>query len=688
MKKIYLSLLLVAVTFTALKAQIFVTETGGTQGNDGTSWDAAYDKSKLQEAINEAENATVKEVWVAKGTYNPTEYLTGTADIDKSFILRNGVKIYGGFAGGEPASYDLNLRNFTTNATILSGDFGGGINARHVVVNIANISGAVLDGFTITGGKATGSGNSGGVTRSTGGGMSINTNASISFTNLIIENNSATGNGGGVYLSLNATGQEEKAIFTNVKFINNKGARGGTLYAITDAGSTALLEITNSNFSGSEGTLGGALYIYRIPTNILGTTFENTLATGNGGVINIEYGTHKISSSRFLNNTSTATSAIYIFRGILSLNNSIFYKNENVNSIIHVGSSTAKGTLNATNNTFYENKIVTPDATAGVITYRNTSFGETNLYNNIFRNNTDASNNLFDISREIPSSGVILRLKSNLLETDYTLTNTNVTVSNNKVYTVGLPLFGTNTANPAAADFLNLVEGQATEAGDNDLAKNAAILSDPDLLGTDLVGNPRKMHTNIDLGALEYQGTLPVQFDYFKAKKEGATANLTWRTLAENNNSHFIVQRGSSTADFVDIKRIEANGNTNEPKTYNYIDQNPLAGINYYRLVQYDYNGDHEVLGEQALTFTLNGSQNLVYPNPASKYVSVKFTSVSGIATIDLVNLTGQNVISKDYSISASGEITIDLSGVSAGTYVLWINKGKANNDKKLLVVK
>lgn len=686
MKKIYMVLLLTFMGTTILKAQKFVTENGGTSGNDGDTWETAYDKTKLQQAINEAESATTKEVWVAKGTYKPTENLTGSADIDKSFILRNGVKIYGGFAGGE---LNTNARTniSTTNETILSGDFGGGVNTRHVVVNIANISGAVLDGFTITGGKAKDTGTSGGVTRSTGGGMSINNNASITFANLIIQNNSATGNGGGVYLTLDATGQEEKAIFNNVKFLNNEGVRGGTMYATTASGSTAVLEITNSYFNGSKGTLGGVFYINRIPTSISRTTFENTTATGNGGVINIEYGTHKINFSSFIGNTSTAQSIVYLFRGVLNLSNSIFYNNSNSNSIIHSGSSTAKGTLTAVNNTFYKNKFTDvanadADIGAGVITFRNTSFGEANIYNNIFRDNTDNANNLYDISRIQPSSGTILNLKFNLFETAYTLTEAKVAVSNNKIYSASLPVFGANTTNPAGADFLNIVEGQATEAGDNTLATNAGVLP-----GTDLAGNPRKTHTNIDLGAYEYQGTLPVQFDYFKAKKEGTTANLTWRTLAEKNSSHFMVQRGSSTANFVDIKRVEANGNTNEPNIYNYTDQNPLAGINYYRLVQYDYNGDYEVLGQQALSFALNGSQNLVYPNPASKYVTVKLPDLSGIATIDLVNLTGQKIISKSYNISANGEITIDLSGVSAGTYILWINKGKANNDKKMLIV-
>src|SRR5690606_8215066 len=107
MKKLYLILFLITLNSTVLFAQIYVTETGA--GNkDGTSWINAYDNTQLQTAINRA--TAGEQVWVAKGTYKPTEDLsttnlltdgiTPTTDRDKAFILKAAVEIYGGFAGG------------------------------------------------------------------------------------------------------------------------------------------------------------------------------------------------------------------------------------------------------------------------------------------------------------------------------------------------------------------------------------------------------------------------------------------------------------------------------------------------------------------------------------------------------------------------------------------------------------
>ena len=58
---------------------------------------------------------------MAAGTYTP-----GSERVD-SFALKNGVEVYGGFAGvadEAPGSFDLADRDFVANETILSGEIG------------------------------------------------------------------------------------------------------------------------------------------------------------------------------------------------------------------------------------------------------------------------------------------------------------------------------------------------------------------------------------------------------------------------------------------------------------------------------------------------------------------------------------------------------------------------------------
>jgi predicted outer membrane repeat protein len=115
--------------------------------SDGSSWANAH--TDLQSALAAA--SPDEEIWVASGSYKPTS----TADRTISFTLKNGVAVYGGFAGTETLR---DQRNYETNVTVLSGDIGlendNSDNSYHVVVGSNTNASAILDGFTITAGNA------------------------------------------------------------------------------------------------------------------------------------------------------------------------------------------------------------------------------------------------------------------------------------------------------------------------------------------------------------------------------------------------------------------------------------------------------------------------------------------------------------------------------------------------------
>ncbi|MHB1132413.1 MAG: choice-of-anchor Q domain-containing protein [Chloroflexota bacterium] len=213
---------------------------GGT--GDCLSWASACD---LQAAITAA--VAGDHIWVAAGSYKPG---TGVSD---TFTLRDGVAIYGGFAGTESL---LSERNWATNFTVLSGDIDHndtldahgvtttltGNNSYHVVTAPGILtSSAIVDGFTITGGHATysSSDNGGGAlvygsptlrnlifTRNYGyfgGGMYVSgTGISPSLTNVVFRSNTALQYGGGVFVSSGSS-----PVLTNVTFSGNTAATGG-----------------------------------------------------------------------------------------------------------------------------------------------------------------------------------------------------------------------------------------------------------------------------------------------------------------------------------------------------------------------------------------------------------------------------------------------------------------------------
>lgn|GEM_PF-2265152 len=137
-----------------LPSAIHVKPAGSDDAN-GLSWATA--KATLQGALDTAVSGD--QIWVAAGTYKPTsDYGLGIGDRGKHFRAKNGVPIYGGFAGTETG---LSQRDWEDNVTILSGDLDGdgaisNGDAYAVFYQPDNIT-LILDGFTIMGGNWSGS---------------------------------------------------------------------------------------------------------------------------------------------------------------------------------------------------------------------------------------------------------------------------------------------------------------------------------------------------------------------------------------------------------------------------------------------------------------------------------------------------------------------------------------------------
>ena len=400
---------------------IYVDSAADSDVKTGRSWDDAF--TDLQDALAAACDGS--EILIAKGTYLPD-----TASRDSSFVLKNGVKLYGGYPheGGQ--------RNVGANPAILSGEIQGddyAPNNTYTVVNANNLdSTALLDGVHISDGYA--------VYR--GGGM-LAVNSSVVLSNCIFIRNRCvaadTGMGAAIYIlgghpklskcrflydTCDGSYAQGGAIFmsdgvltecsfeeccctgiacggaikmsdgklTDCTFLNNGTFSGMSCYggaiSMSDGRLTNCIfqnNISKSEAMGSMGS-GGALEMsngYLEHCCFIGNRAQGS-GGGDGGALRMNTGT--LMSCSFLNNISSGThaggGAIDMNTGILT--NCTFFENHAENG----GYPSDGGAINAFNGTLanctFTGNSCNGSARGGAIHFDGTV---SEIYNCIFWNN-------------------------------------------------------------------------------------------------------------------------------------------------------------------------------------------------------------------------------------------------------------------------------------------------------------
>jgi predicted outer membrane repeat protein len=304
------------ILLLCIDSNIIFVDKNANGNNDGSNWTSAF--NSLQDALAFA--ASGSNIFVAAGTYKPDPLVSG------SFNLKDGVNVYGGFAGTETNLCQRILSPSTE--TILSGDLnnngiGDSDDVWHVVLGA---TGSTIDGFTIKFGFADGGSDS----SSTRGGGMYNQNSSPIVSNVIFSDNYASLVGGGMYNErssptvINVTfsgnkadyfgggmyNQDSLSIVSNVTFIGNTASLvGGGMYNFENSSLTVNKVIFSGN---SAGYFGGGMYNQESSPIVSNVTFtDNTASLVGGGMYNMQN-----SSPEIINVTFSGNSASYFGGGM------------------------------------------------------------------------------------------------------------------------------------------------------------------------------------------------------------------------------------------------------------------------------------------------------------------------------------------------------------------------------------
>jgi hypothetical protein len=269
---------------------------------DGSSWARAY--LDLQKAIDRFDTSNPNaEIWISAGNVTPDwtnlsdeVQSTGWAkDLDDeqkanprnwAFVLKGGVKVYGGFKGTETGRNDS--RPWQTNKTTLSGALGSSGDAAHALIAAGISQATIVADLTVSGGNA----------------IPPISNGALYANITINEEDIFEYYGGGVYTA----GCERDLLFSRVTISGNRARYGGGMYnfesspvlsAVVISNNTAPVNAVNMDSNSGAGCGGGMYNGYRVEDSVTpsppygcsplltnGTRVENNNSADGGGIYN------------------------------------------------------------------------------------------------------------------------------------------------------------------------------------------------------------------------------------------------------------------------------------------------------------------------------------------------------------------------------------------------------------------
>jgi len=168
---------------------------------------------------------------------------------------------------------------------------------------------------------------------------------------------------------------------------------------------------------------------------------------------------------------------------------------------------------------------------------------------------------------------------------------------------------------------------------------------------------------------------LPVELTSFTGWNQGAVNQLNWITASEKNTQKFEVEKRTSVASWTTVGEKAAAGNSNRALSYDFSDNNPVLGNNYYRLKIIDFDGtfSYSNIVNIAIDEVVVNSFVNVYPNPTNRELNVEIQATSIYETkVAAYDVLGKKVFDKTVTVSKGlNKLQLDVAAFAKGTYVL-----------------
>jgi len=163
---------------------------------------------------------------------------------------------------------------------------------------------------------------------------------------------------------------------------------------------------------------------------------------------------------------------------------------------------------------------------------------------------------------------------------------------------------------------------------------------------------------------------LPLQLLSFSAQASGNGNTLSFVTANEKSIASFEVERSADGRSFTKIGSRIIPMNTAAEHVYYWNDEQPVAGMNYYRIKIAEMDGSSSYSG----TVTVNNSLRdhagtSIFPNPAQDKINIRIEAAQAGAdiSVSVEDMTGRQL----YRSAGSNAAEVNISGWQPGIYVV-----------------
>lgn len=183
----------------------------------------------------------------------------------------------------------------------------------------------------------------------------------------------------------------------------------------------------------------------------------------------------------------------------------------------------------------------------------------------------------------------------------------------------------------------------------------------------------------------------PIELLSFTVKvRDQKSIKIKWTTAKEWDNDFFTLEKSIDADNWSVIGTVPAVGFSDDQQHYDFIDENPVFGRQFYRLTQTDLDGTSETFQIVAVSLSNEASPSdpwsiMLYPNPSTGSFTL-FSQNRNFENpeIQIINSIGQEV-DVSYKLD-SRRINFNLSSLPKGLYIIRVKDGRNILNEKVLI--